>query len=321
MLSELLSLMVVISLPSIGLMLLYRWAGRTPALLSAVLQLLFDAMFLGSTFMWMAFLMTLFPLAVLIRNENRPFAVQMRASIAAFGAGVLAAIALLYMRFGGNMIERMLLTLPEAARSIPQETLALSLESVSAILGETVTPEGFYERFDNMIRQLIPYYQMNLPGLIFSGALVTAVLCVGVSGLMRHRRGQAQAGSYLPLREWALPASTTGGLLLIVALSYALDVFGMRDGATVFATVYAIAVTAFCVQALASVARRLHAMPMKHGVRVASVSALGALCLLGGADIIALYGCLSAIFGSRGALRQRMNGSTNDHSDGGDAGE
>ena len=312
MMTELLSLTVVLLLPSIGLMLIYHWAGKGPALLSAVLQLVFDAMFFGGAFMWAAFFMTLVPVAVLIRCADRPFFEQMRISIAAFGIGVLAAVLALYLSYGGNMIERVLLELPRAVRTLPQEALGAAMESVSAVLGESMTVEAFYEVFDAMIERLIPYYQLNLPGLIFSGALASAVLCTGIGSWMRRRQGRAKPGTSVPLREWALPASTTGGLLLIAAVSYVLCLLGMQEAETVFSTVFSIAQTAFCVQALTSFARRMHPLPVKQGVRVAVVAVAAVLCLLGGGSYVALYGCASAIFGSRGALRQKMNNNGND---------
>lgn len=312
MMSELLSLMVVVLVPSIGVVLLYYWAGKGPALLSAVLQILFNALLFGGTFMWAAFFMTLVPVAVLIRSAQRPFFEQMRISIAAFGVGVLAAVLALYLSYGGNMIERVLMELPEAVRSLPQEALGTVMESVSAVLGESMTVETFYGVFDEMIERLVPYYQLNLPGLIFSGALVSAVLCTGISSWMRRRRGSAKPGTSVPLREWALPSSTTGGLLLICIVSYVLVLLKVRGAETVFSTAFSIAQTAFCIQALASFARRTYSLPVKRGIRVAIVAVVAVLCLSGGGSYVALYGCASAIFGSRGALRQKMNNNGND---------
>ena len=316
--TELLSLMMVVLLPSVGVVFLYRWAGRFPALLCGALQLAVSAAYLGGTFMWMTLLMMLTPLVLLFRSESKPFFVQLRIAIVGFGAGVLASVLLLYLSYGGNMIERMLMELPAAVRELPQESLRTVSESVSLALGRKATVEEFYELFDQMIAQLIPFYQQNLPGLIFSGALLTAVLCAGLNAWMRHRRGLDAPGSYLPLREWALPASTTGGLLLIEAVSYALELLGMKNAETLFYTVYSIAVTAFAIQAVTSLARRTHAGPAGRGTKIAAGIGVVVLCLLGGMGVLALYGCASAILGSRGALRQRMkNNGDNDSRFGG----
>ena len=88
--TELLSLMMVVLLPSVGVVFLYRWAGRFPALLCGALQLAVSAAYLGGTFMWMTLLMMLTPLVLLFRSESKPFFVQLRIAIVGFGAGVLA---------------------------------------------------------------------------------------------------------------------------------------------------------------------------------------------------------------------------------------
>ena len=305
--TELFSLMMVVLLPSIGVVFLYRWAGRFPAFLCGALQMVVAAAYLGSTYMWMTFFMMLMPLTLLFRMDRKPFFAQMRISIAAFGVGVLASVVLLYLSYGGNMIERVLLELPAAVRELPAETVRTIAESVSVALGrEATTAEAFYELFDKMIEQLIPFYQQNLPGLIFSGALLTAVICAGLNAWMRRRQCADGSDCYLPLREWALPASTTGGLLLIVAVSYVLELVGMPNAETLFYTVYSIAAIAFAVQAVGSFARRSYASGAGKGVKIAAGISLVFLCLLSGVGILALYGCASAILGSRGALRQRM---------------
>ena len=316
--TELLSLVMVVLLPSIAVVFLYRWAGKFPALLCAALQMSVAAAYLGTTFMWMTFFMMLMPLVLLFRMEGKPFFAQLRASIAGFGAGVLASVLVLYISYGGNMIERVLLELPAAVRELPTESLRTVSESVSLALGREATVEEFFDLFDQMIERLIPFYQLNLPGLIFSGALVTAVFCAGLNAWMRHRRGLDAPGTYLPLREWALPSSTTGGLLLIVAVSYVMNLLEMKSAETLFYTVYSIAATAFAIQAVTSFARRMHASSLGRGARVFAVIAVVLVCLLGGIGILALYGCASAILGSRGALRQRMKNNGNNSRTGGE---
>ena len=77
LMTEMLSLSVVLMLPSIALVVLNRWAGKGPALFSAMLQIMVSSRFLGSTFMWMSFFLTLLPVTLLIRHENKPFFTQL----------------------------------------------------------------------------------------------------------------------------------------------------------------------------------------------------------------------------------------------------
>lgn len=316
-LTELMSLQMVILLPSIGVMLLYRWAGKAPAVLSGMLQLVFTARLLGSTFMWMAFLTMLLPLLILIRYDKAPFFTRMKASVAAFCFGTVAAVVVLYSTYGGNTIERVLLLLPEALQTIPAEALQMPIDTLTVALGREVTVESFHILFEDMIRSLIPYYQMNLPGLLFSGAIVSAVLSAALGSYVNVRRGNAPRGTHVALRDWYLPASVTGGMLTMFIASYAIYLLGMQQGQTLYVTVYSIAVTVFTIQAMASFARRLHETKLRPGVQAAILIIIALMCLLGGSLYTAIYGFASAIMGRRGSLRQKMEErrNRNDHSD------
>ena len=316
-LTELMSLQMVILLPSIGVMLLYRWAGKAPAILSGMLQLVFTARLLGSTFMWMAFLAMLLPILVLIRYDKAPFFTRMKASVAAFCFGTVAAVSVLYWAYGGNTIERVLLLLPGALETIPAEALQLPISTLSSALGREVTAESFYVLFEDMIRSLVPYYQMNLPGLLFSGSIVTAVLTAALGSYVNIRRGNAPRGTHVALRDWYLPASVTSGMLTMFIASYAIYLLGMQQGQTLYVTVYSIAVTVFSIQAMASFARRLHETRIRPGIRAAILIIIALMCLLGGSLYAAIYGFASAVMGRRGSLRLKMDQRKkhNDHSD------
>lgn len=315
--TEILSLVPVIMLPAIALIALNRWAGKGPALFSAMLQLMFCSRFLGNTFMWMTFFLNLLPVALLMRHENKPFFTQMKASIAAFGTGVLLAVSATYFSYGGNMVERVLLELPKVLRTLPAESVAGAMGSYASIMGRAVEVKDFYHLFDQMINTVIPVYKVNIPGLLFGGALISAVLCVGLNARMRFKQGIAAEGSYVPMREWALPGSTTGGLLLILAASFIMSSLDVPQGDAVFYAVYDIALAAFCIHALCSMARHLHASPLRHGLRVGFIAVLAVLCFMGASIYVSIYGVASAVFGSRGMLRERMeNKRNNNHSDG-----
>lgn len=318
LMTEMLSLSVVLMLPSIALVVLNRWAGKGPALFSAMMQLVINSRFLGNEFMWISFFLNLLPVALLMRHENKPFFTQIKLALASFGTGVVLAVAFSYFSYGGNMIDRLLLELPKLLRTLPQENLEIIMASYSTLLGEQVAAEEFYHIFDQLINGMLPVYHMNLPGLIFAGALISAVLCVSLNAGMRVRQGIAAEESHLPLREWALPGSATSGLLLMLAVSYAMSVFEMSSGDAVFYTVYDIAVAAFCIQAFASTARRMHATGTKRGARVLVFAVLAVLYLMGASAIISIYGIASAVFGSKGLMRERMerNKQNNNHSDG-----
>ena len=306
MLTQLFSLLSVIMVPSIGIVLLYRWAGKMPAIFAAMLQMMFTAQFLGSTFMWALFLMTIMPVMVLMRFEKQAFYTQLKAGIASFGAGVVLAVMVLYFSYGGNMIERALMQLPASIKNMPLEAIEPAMKSLSTALGRELTAESFQSVFEDLIVKLIPAYQLNLPGLVFSGALVSAVICVGLNAKLRSRAENTAEGAWIPLKEWSLPSSTTGGLLMITLISLIASEAGIQFGDTVFYTVFDIAVAAFCVQALASAARRMEQSNLSPRGRKAVFAIAIIICLMGASYYAGLYGCMSAIFGSKGALRERM---------------
>lgn len=311
-LTELLSLMPVLMLPAIGLVFLYRWAGRGPTALSAALQMAFCGMYMGGGAMWSAFFLSVLPLCILFASEKLPFFEQTKRLIMAFGFGVVASVAALYFSFGGDMIRRVFMLLPEAAHMLPQEALQTLAASYGAFAGRELDAAGFLKAFEELIATLVPAYQMNLPGMIFSGALISAISCTALNAWMLKRRDGEGAVDIPPLSEWALPASLTCGLLLITTVSLIMSETGINNGETAFYTALRITLTAFCIQALASMARRLQASGMKKGTRTALLVLAAVLGVLGGSTYIALYGCASAILGSRGVLKQRYD-SRNTH--------
>ena len=304
-LSELMWLLPVILAPSVGVALLYRWFGRGPALCAALLQIVADAMLLGAMGMWIAACASLLPLIALRAVASRPFFEQLRVAIAAFMLGILLSVGLMYASFGGDAIARVLQLLPQSLRTLPMESLNHLLATLPAEITSGMTVESFIDYFERVIAQLVPVYQYNLPGLLFGGALITALICAPALAVGR-------GADYKPFREWALPASTTGGLLLILVVSFALSEMGVQGTDVAFQAVFDIAVIAFCVQGLSSFARRLYQSGKSVGMQRGVVAVLAVLAYFGASLYLAIYGCASALFGSRGALKQRTQKNQNE---------
>lgn len=265
--------------------------------------------------MWMFFMATVMPAIVLIKNEKKAFSQQMKTAIASFGIGVVASVVILYLSFGANMIERTMGMLPDAIRALPAELIATLIENYSSVLGSELSVEAFYQAFSDAIERIIPLFQMYLPGLLFSGAILSAVFCVFINAYMLNKKGAASEGAWMPLKEWALPASTTWGLLMILAISYAMVMADFDRGENVFVAVQYIVISAFCVQAFASLARRTDKKEISRARRAFLVAGACGVCLAGGMNLVALYGGTSAVFGTKGALRQRMENIKKENSD------
>ena len=211
----------------------------------------------------------------------------------------------MYASFGGDAISRALQMLPQSLRTLPTESLNNLLATLPAEITSGMTVESFIDYFEQAIAQLVPLYQYNLPGLLFGGALITALIC---APLLAVGRG----ADYKPFREWELPASTTGGLLLILLVSFVLSETNLQGAEVAFQAVFDIAVIAFCVQALSSFARRLQQAGKSAGIQRGVIAVLAVLAWFGASLYLAIYGCASALFGSRGALKQHSQKNQNE---------
>ena len=308
--SELLTARMVLVLPVIGYVFLKNYAGKKIALLSSLLTLLFSVLMLGANVALMLFAMSFIPQIVMQALEKKGFGSRMTAALVSFVIGAVLAVVVIYIAFGGNMIERYLGSVPQMLREItaelPEENAAMLLEMLSGMLNtEIASMDAVHLLFEESIQKLIPVYQLNMPGMLFSGAILSGVISVWLDGYMKFRKGDTSREVYIPVREWYLPSSTTGGLILIFAVSLIMNYSSMQQGPAVFATIYHIAVTAFGIQAFASVRRKVHTIPKKAAGMLFTLGFF-AIALLS-SPILALYGVASAVLGSGGALKQCLD--------------
>ena len=316
MLTQLFAELPLVMLPALALTAIHRSFGRLAAGISGMLVMLSFGYFTGSTFMWAMFLMLLNPLTMLLRIGDKPFFVQMKHALVGFGLGLLMAVLMFYLGYGGKLVERLLGVVPELLHSMPQEAVEASLAAVPGMAGYDAA--SFLKMVDDLFAHLIPSYSLHLPGRLFSGALITAVLCTLLSNRMQKKAGSAKPGCYVPLLRWYMPPSMTGGLALILLISAGMHLAGIQGGNTVFYAVLDIAVWAFVFQALAYISRRMNGALSGHGVKIFLPCMLLAIAMLGGAPYIAVYGFLSAMLGEKGALRliaEQKKNKDNDDSD------
>lgn len=305
--------MMLVLLPSLALVALYHWAGSAAALIGAVTAIASAFVLGGVPFALVCLFALVLPLIALLQSEGRPFFEQMRAVAGAFIGGVLLAVIVLYLRFGGNMIQRLLGQLPQMVRTLPTEALSPMIEYATGAFGIERSAQRFYEMYDRLIGEMITLYQLELPQRILSGALMTGVLCTWLPNWLNARRGVAPALSYVPLGEWALPASITGWLVLLSSLGWIMTLLGGSRAETVFYAIYGIAIVGFGFQALGSFARRLLGTSLSPGGRRGVLIAIGIFGFVWLPDLMLAYGGASAILGSRGVLAQRAR---DNHGDG-----
>ena len=320
LLTQLFASLPMLLLPAVGIAAIYRRAGRAAGVISGMLLMLSFAYFMGPAAMWAAYLLILNPLFMLLRLGDRPFFSQLRSSVMGFGLGLLMAVLMFYIYYGGGFVEQLMGVVPEMVRAMPEEAMEAALATMPGLPTDVA---GFTAMVDDIFARLSSDMQLLLPGRLFSGALLTAVFATLISARMLKKAGLAKPGCYVPMSRWYMPPSATGGMLMLLAVGYALYLMEFRGGETVFYTVYDIAVWAFIIQALASISRHLDGHTPGHGVKVLVLCLALAIAFFGGAPYIALYGFASAAVGSRGALRilaensknkadKKNNGSGND---------
>lgn len=318
--SELLMGSMVFALPVIGYVFLKNFAGKPIATLSSLMMLVSSAFLLGPNVMWIMFALNIVPQIVMQVFEKRSFGSRMQAAIITFLLGAVLSVVVMYVSYGGNMIERILGSLPEMTRTyvsqLPEEDAALLLTAAEHLFKTEFTSiEMLMLSVEERLQMLIPMYQMNMPGMLLGGACISAVFSVWLDGWMKFRAGNKEEGVFVPVHQWYLPASTTGGLLLIFGVSLIMFYAKMNGGEAVFMTVFNLAVTAFCVQGFASVRRKFHGRPRKTMGTIMSVLylwlALVGVAFVSVAPYLAIYGVGSAVFGSGGVIKQRLDARMN----------
>lgn len=322
-------LMPVVLLSGVFMAFLYFYAGPVPAWLFTGVQLASTAFALDTTFMWMLLVGGTLPAAVVIRGiaRKQPFFEQLRRGIAAYAAGVIGAILIAYMRYGGNMIGKLVDALQGQFDLMPDEMFAPFVDALNAALTASglpgmrqVTVSDYRAQLTGILSLLGDTYGQTLPGTLLSGAALSGVLSVLWGNWIQARRGLATNDSYVGLNAWFLPRQVTFGLALIWVVSYILSETGYAGGSAAYTTVYQLVSMAFYVQALAAIDRffyRRGASSRRRTRLVVLAMVFGLLFRLFGAMMFIL-GAASALFGSHGAIRRASDRSNDNPSDRGD---
>lgn len=313
-LTQLFASLPLVMLPSIGLVAVYAWAGKAAAIVSAVLQMLAFGYMVGPVFMWVVFLMAIQPMFVLLQGTDRPFFEQLRHALMSFGLGMVLSVLALYWNYGGDLVGSALGGLQQMMHALPVEQMEVYLASYP---GMPATSAEFLSMMDSLFAQISSSLAVTLPGQLFSGTLITALSCITLLNRARAKAGAAKPGSYVPPSRWYLPSSTSVGLLVMLLASLVLMQL-TQLGRAVFYTVLTLVSWVFCIQALASVSRRMDGALQRHGAKIAVLMVMAAIAAFGASLYLAIYGCASALMGSRGAMRQYAEERKNKDNDGSD---
>ena len=317
------ALMPLMMLPGVLAVRMQARVGWGPAALLLAASLLSTLLFMGQTLALMLTVAAALPAVIVIRgmSAKRPFFEQMRAGIAAYGLGLVGALLVAYLSFGGGMVARFIDLMRQEIAAIPDAALAPLARELNAALNVSgqggYTVQSMRATFEGTLEWMQQTYAQMLPGTLLSGALLSGVVSVLWGNWTMARQGLATNESFAGMSRWFLPAQLTWGLLFLWVAGLALTAFGYGAGATVYATVRALAATAFVIQAMAALDRRMLNAGREQGRRrvVITLLCVAALLLPDVAGVFAVVGAASALFGSHGAVKRLMNRDQSDRDD------
>ena len=308
-------LMPVVLLSGLFMVFLYCYSGQLTAWIYMIVQLATTVALLGTPFLLMMLAAGTVPALVSIRliTQKTPFFDQMKAMIGVCLGGMLLAVSIAYINFGGNMIERMADVLRKQFDMMPDAFFLPFVEMVNSAIGsaglpgmKVMTVADYRAQMVGVLNLMSEIYQNSLPGALLSGAALTGVLSALWGNWLMARRGLATNESYIDPVEWFLPRSVTLGLTLTWVVAFILAQTEYPQGETVYYTVFSLASLAFFIQALGAVDRFFFKRGMPDSRRrtmLVLTLILGLLFRLFNTMLFAIGAC-SALFGSHGAVRR-----------------
>ena len=316
----------VVLLSGLFMVFLYCYAGRMPAWLYMTVQLGATAVVLNSTFMWMTMASGTFPGILAMRGIiiKRPFFEQLKTDVLFYLSGLVVAILIARISFGGFMISRMVDAVREQFKLMPDafflpfvETINRTL-STGAIPGMTsLTVSGYRAQLMALVDLVGETYERMLPGTLLTGAALSGVLTAMWGNWLMARHGLATDESYIGLTQWFLPRQATLGLLLVWVVAYIISETQYASGEAVYMAALSMATLAFMLQGICAIDRflyRRNVSDRKRRILVGIIMVAGlALRLFN--TFLFIVGTSSALFGSHGAIARRQARENEDDND------
>lgn len=319
-------LVPVLMLCGIAAAFLHARAGWLPTGLLYAAALGSTLWFFGLRIMLLVLAAAVLPSLVVIRGvaAKQPFFRQMSLGIAAYAAGLVAAVLAAYAAFGGNMVAKIMDVLRQEFQRMPDAALQPFADAVSSALAMSglqreggFTVEMYRAQLSGVLDLMQQTYAQALPGTLLTGAMLSGVLSVFWGNWTMARHGMATNESFIGMSRWFLPGQVTGGAVALWAASFLVSRSSYSAGATVYVTVAEAAGAVFVIQALSAIDRRMLTADRGVGRRRVLIALLsvGALIFRGIATLLCAMGVISALFGSHGAVRLWLESRQNDHSD------
>lgn len=294
-----------ISIAMIAAAVMYGSCGVIPVIVYGVAAALGTLLTYGAAISVVSLLAWLVPAIVIMLGMRRrePFFHQLTKGIAAAVITVVAAAACMAAIFGSDVIELFI----DRARQNFASQQELFFQLMSPMLSAEVTLEQFVEMYYSAFNTLQIYYEYYLVANLTSGAIVSACVATLWGNWKMAKRGMATAESYRGLSQWYLPANTTWGLLLMLAAGFVVAHMNFGAAQSAWIMVQSLCQLAFVIQFLGALARR-----MRNGSGYAARTVLIALVVIMGyssgmVGFMAILGCVSALFGSKGAAKPMID--------------
>ena len=311
---------------------LYAKNGWIPAGVLIVATAVSSGVLLGGTLALILVVASLLPAVAVIfgMTQKKPFFEQLNAGVAAFFGGLLAAILIANMSFGGGMISRFVNTLRAEYDRMPDALLQPMVNWVNTMLSSGVsgssalmTVDSFRSQLSGVLDLMEQTYAQILPGALLSGALLSGVVSVLWGNWTMARQGRATNQSFVGMSGWFMPARISIGAIILWIAGLIMMYSDTRNGTTVYTTIAQAAGAAFAVQALCALDRRMVRADRPLGRRRLLIMLLAILALLlrGVASVLTWIGAASALFGSHGAIRMWLQNRQNDQSNHNDPNE
>lgn len=291
---------------------MYAGAGLLPVVVYAMVAGASSVLFFGYLPALVVTLLWLVPAIVMIHGMRRkqPFFRQLLQGIVTAVVVTALSVAGLALIFGQDMIGKAVDQLRNTfagQQDLFWEALSPMLRSAQGALNKEEFIKAYYEMF-NMLQM---YYEYYLLANLLGGAVISAMLGVLWGNWLLARRGEATTESFRGLSEWFLSSNATSGILLTIAASRLLVMTPLAGAETAWIVVSSLGALAFAVQCLAAMDRRMKGNGSSIGRRITLLVLLVVFGSMMGPvffglemmDLLAVFGCASALFGRKGAAK------------------
>ncbi len=224
---------------------------------------------------------------------------QLRRVLVAQALGLVAALGIVFLKYGENisvLAARGLESLIDGMPPEHRETLVDVIKMMAQQLGSALEGDTA-EILGQLVASFESFVEVGLPIMLVSFTAVNACASVLWCNFLRSRHGEDNV-KYVSLSGWRLQPALILGLTACFVVTRLMCLTEMPAWIQVFSVVSAAVSFAALIQALASILNRMK----KNGMRPFSRNALAVASVMFLGEFLTYYGMLSAFIGSQGVI-------------------